>query len=448
MTNKEKARGKPKKAPKAAAPPKKLAKTKGDQREPAPENTRFTTAKELAESTLDELYGEGGPRTGPGDVTADLRSDGGELHRLAVLVTKALGRLHHTDAGSEEDDAFGQALDRLQKRMADSRRLAERVEQTKRTAATVGDGIDLGADPLTAETWKLVQRERTARDPESPFDTDRATKVTNVLTAIETRLGVIDAILTAVNGRPNATRVGKIPDELVKAMGITRKAQDITDLLGTLRDCAVLEPDPTVLLDLLTNTDSPINLPLLLKPAQAVGANLLDVLKECRPEGKSVGEHSLAWDLLAMVADSGQDIDYFLTGDGGHLLFHLRSAAKYEAKLWGGQTILAAELRCGPPNGPLVTFEQIQAIADLAGGGVGLGGHRYMGGSAYGNISAKDCVLLPEWDHGNTSRIHYTEYDIRPFTQLHLRGAERVVVGTDGRKYYTDDHYKTFKRIT
>ncbi len=39
--------------------------------------------------------------------------------------------------------------------------------------------------------------------------------------------------------------------------------------------------------------------------------------------------------------------------------------------------------------------------------------------------------------------IAYREWDVNP-TTTGAQGAERLVTGTDGSAYYTDDHYKTF----
>ena len=41
----------------------------------------------------------------------------------------------------------------------------------------------------------------------------------------------------------------------------------------------------------------------------------------------------------------------------------------------------------------------------------------------------------------------YTEYDIREFTAPADRGLKRVVIGANGSKYYTPDHYVTFTKF-
>ena len=44
------------------------------------------------------------------------------------------------------------------------------------------------------------------------------------------------------------------------------------------------------------------------------------------------------------------------------------------------------------------------------------------------------------------ARGYYKEYTVRTPGAGH-RGARRVVAGRSGELYYTDDHYRTFKRI-
>lgn len=48
---------------------------------------------------------------------------------------------------------------------------------------------------------------------------------------------------------------------------------------------------------------------------------------------------------------------------------------------------------------------------------------------------------LPERPRG-----YYREYTV-PTPGLSHRGARRIVAGRDGDYWYTDDHYRTFKRI-
>ena len=54
--------------------------------------------------------------------------------------------------------------------------------------------------------------------------------------------------------------------------------------------------------------------------------------------------------------------------------------------------------------------------------------------------------VLPTAD-ANNNPITYREYDIHPKVKGQNRAAERVVIGSNGKSYYTNDHYKTFTEI-
>ena len=66
-------------------------------------------------------------------------------------------------------------------------------------------------------------------------------------------------------------------------------------------------------------------------------------------------------------------------------------------------------------------------------------------GTKAGRIYKNRDLNLPQVDsHG--SDIIYKEFDINPKVGK-TRDAERFVAGSDGRIYYTNDHYRTFKEI-
>lgn len=58
-------------------------------------------------------------------------------------------------------------------------------------------------------------------------------------------------------------------------------------------------------------------------------------------------------------------------------------------------------------------------------------------GIVFGNFEKR----LPIKDRG-----YYTEFTVKTPGVSH-RGARRIVAGKGGERYYSDDHYKTFKRI-
>ena len=59
-------------------------------------------------------------------------------------------------------------------------------------------------------------------------------------------------------------------------------------------------------------------------------------------------------------------------------------------------------------------------------------------GVVFGNFEKR----LPLRERG-----YYREYTVRTPGVKH-RGARRIVNGRNGERYYTDDHYQSFKRIT
>jgi guanyl-specific ribonuclease Sa len=66
----------------------------------------------------------------------------------------------------------------------------------------------------------------------------------------------------------------------------------------------------------------------------------------------------------------------------------------------------------------------------------------YEGGRNFGNFEK----LLPQRDDKGKA-IKYREWDVNPLRRGVNRGAQRLITGSDNSAYYTDDHYKTFKKI-
>jgi RHS repeat-associated protein len=70
----------------------------------------------------------------------------------------------------------------------------------------------------------------------------------------------------------------------------------------------------------------------------------------------------------------------------------------------------------------------------------------YRGGRAFLNDGRGGGQILPARTKAGDP-ISYKEYDISPFREGVSRGSERVVIGSDGSRYYTSDHYRTFHRF-
>jgi ribonuclease T1 len=66
----------------------------------------------------------------------------------------------------------------------------------------------------------------------------------------------------------------------------------------------------------------------------------------------------------------------------------------------------------------------------------------YVGGRRFGNFEG----LLPKKDKSG-KRIDYQEWDVNPKIQGKNRGTERLITGSDGKGYYTGDHYGSFTEI-
>jgi hypothetical protein len=70
----------------------------------------------------------------------------------------------------------------------------------------------------------------------------------------------------------------------------------------------------------------------------------------------------------------------------------------------------------------------------------------YVGNKPFANDGRGGGRVLPGTDSAGNP-ITYREYDTNPYTPGVNRGAERVVIGSDGSRYYTNDHYGTFTQF-
>lgn len=66
----------------------------------------------------------------------------------------------------------------------------------------------------------------------------------------------------------------------------------------------------------------------------------------------------------------------------------------------------------------------------------------FVGGRVFGNYEGQ----LPRYD-ARRKRLEYREWDVRPKAEGRTRGAERLVTASDGRAWYTADHYRTFIEV-
>ncbi|RYF72901.1 MAG: ribonuclease [Cytophagaceae bacterium] len=66
----------------------------------------------------------------------------------------------------------------------------------------------------------------------------------------------------------------------------------------------------------------------------------------------------------------------------------------------------------------------------------------YVGGRRFGNYENH----LPRSDTDGKP-IQYQEWDVNPRVQGKNRGTERLITGSDGRAWFTNDHYNTFVKV-
>lgn len=66
----------------------------------------------------------------------------------------------------------------------------------------------------------------------------------------------------------------------------------------------------------------------------------------------------------------------------------------------------------------------------------------YVGGKHFGNYEH----LLPERDAAG-NKIYYQEWDINPDKPNKSRGPQRLVTGSDGRSWYSGNHYASFTEV-
>lgn len=89
------------------------------------------------------------------------------------------------------------------------------------------------------------------------------------------------------------------------------------------------------------------------------------------------------------------------------------------------------------PDIPAKVFEVLKEIRRS-----GHAPEGYVGGRHFGNYEHH----LPERNAAG-DKIDYREWDVNPKEEGRNRGAERLITGSDGRAWYTKDHYNTFREV-
>ncbi|HTL97721.1 MAG TPA: ribonuclease domain-containing protein [Holophagaceae bacterium] len=93
-----------------------------------------------------------------------------------------------------------------------------------------------------------------------------------------------------------------------------------------------------------------------------------------------------------------------------------------------------------PPGDPVIPAYARQVLAYIRAHHEAPEG--YEGSRRFGNYEK----ALPQSDDSGR-RIQYQEWDVHPREAHVNRGAERIVTGSDGRAWYTGDHYAHFTEM-
>ena len=113
----------------------------------------------------------------------------------------------------------------------------------------------------------------------------------------------------------------------------------------------------------------------------------------------------------------------------------------------GESAVLVHNAACSTPSTPegraanIIDNLDNAKVTEIGGKpAIEINGVKYQGGRVWENRIQPGYQNLP-------TTTTYVEYDINPFVTNRGRGLERLVIGADGSKWLTVDHYKTFTRI-
>ena len=378
-------------------------------------------ARETGRAAIREVL-QGDDFTATTDYLPDLMPDVQQIRLLAEGVDEAQGKLKVATGAPAE--ALAGAIQALR----------ERVRQTREFERTAGDlrtsVTGFGLDPDEAPFARLF----------TAYRTGIGAKDRNIRPVLEELQKNVDLVRSISGKLVTVADKARLP-ELIAAAGGVDPLKVVDDGLG-------LQPHVPALLASLQEADDPGKVPALLTGARAAVALLVDVFNVCHKNADGKADTAQAGRILAIVTTPKKRIDYFLRGEGGQRLTDLAYAASAGAPVWSGDIVAGATIGRGRPGDPAPpTIDQIIAAAqplDVGGGAVG--GDNYVGNTLFGNNGAAQGMILPSVRPDGVTAITYREYDLRPLTAAD-RGPERVVVGSDNRRYYTADHYKTLRRI-
>jgi guanyl-specific ribonuclease Sa len=152
--------------------------------------------------------------------------------------------------------------------------------------------------------------------------------------------------------------------------------------------------------------------------------------------GIGVGTSLASQQAARLAQEFGVNPDAIRIGADSLQVFFLVKAARAARK---------AQAARQPAQGPPMPQKARDVLAQIQqnGGNPPAG---YAGGKPWLNDGRSGTTMLPPFDR-NGGRITYREYDVNPFRGRGSRGLERIVIGSDGSGYYTNDHYFSFTQM-
>jgi guanyl-specific ribonuclease Sa len=174
-----------------------------------------------------------------------------------------------------------------------------------------------------------------------------------------------------------------------------------------------------------------------------------EVLPRIDADGDAIGYHE--WDVNRRVPGKNRGTERLITGSDGGAYF-TNNHYKTFIVIRGVPNAGAAASTTAPATSlppvvalPPQTAAKINSVLSyIRVHGTAMPG--YVGGRDYHNSGQGNGEVLPRVD-ADGSAIAYQEWDVNPRVPGQNRGVERLITGSDGSAYYTDDHYKTFKRV-
>lgn len=401
----------------------------------SPEKTRLKDRDKGVNAALQAAFGTTKFDSGdPPAVVKGLEFDATRLTELAEMLKDDADKLTKNNS-PKQFDAYTKRLEAFNFRLEQAQATAARIKKIEDTAAA--QHITL-TDRELADVWQNFTNQAKANEQEAAASS---------LRELEARLDMLPKVLAAYNQKSNLAPADRLPEDLFTAAGTFNPIDVLRRGLALVASGKV--STVSLLRTLLRAADPPANIPDLVPLAQNAGIAVLQVLSKFPDEGNATE----ALYALRAIDETGQTAAYFTGGRGGQRWIDLAYCGRKGVKIWPGGEIRDLEL--GPIGGPSITFDELRdqsvrprgAKKKLDPDQTGLDPHkdRYMGKKPFVNDGIKRGVVLPYATREGVE-INYVEYDIRPYTAPHERGAERLVVGY-GRKFYTDDHYKTFREV-